>query len=329
MAVFDWPMIQCGKNFLNPIHYDKERLPNLRGMKITPPWNTVEVDDPVLEVVACNKNGELICVTLNSTGVYDLQKLDKTTCKLQPYCCRWEDNLIFGDCLFPHNKVVVEDDIVYILSLQDDFITLSVHSADGKSTQRCTLKFLEEFIEHGLIFWARMAVTNQKNVLIACFLFSKLFTPIYLCDDNGKLIRKFDPGLKDHFLYQMSVTKNGEIVLATKKVGFFTSTTMVHTFSADGQLQQSVKFCPSNEQLFNQLFYNQVTKKIIGYFGYNNCEEDILIEHFSSDTGELERLYLLHRTNIPTGRVAVIFHSSGALELVRWRRVIFLKHPAA
>ena len=28
MAVFDWPMIQCGKTVVHPIHYDKKRLPN-------------------------------------------------------------------------------------------------------------------------------------------------------------------------------------------------------------------------------------------------------------------------------------------------------------
>ena len=43
MAVFDWPTIECGKQVVHPIHFQDERLPNLR--KITPPWDIVELKD--------------------------------------------------------------------------------------------------------------------------------------------------------------------------------------------------------------------------------------------------------------------------------------------
>ena len=90
MAVFDWPMIQCGKQFVHPIHYKEERLPDLKDMKIMPPWEAVIaeqeiiilsiLDDTICEI---NQKGGLIFFTKDSR---DLQKLDHKTGKLQPYC---------------------------------------------------------------------------------------------------------------------------------------------------------------------------------------------------------------------------------------------------
>jgi hypothetical protein len=86
MAVFDWPMIDCGKRVVHPIHYDKESAPNMKKIKITPPWDIVASEKDLFGTIctcALTTKGNLICVTDDRRG---LQKLDKTTGKLQPYC---------------------------------------------------------------------------------------------------------------------------------------------------------------------------------------------------------------------------------------------------
>ena len=209
--------------------------------------------------------------------------------------------------------------------------TLSAYSAGDKSTRRCTLEFLEELRKHWHIIRTRMAVTGEKNLVIGCFSVGNYAT-IYLCDNNGKLVHRFDSGFKDFFVEQIFVTANGEIAVTTRE---FSCTTykwsqMLHIFSQDGQLQRSVKFRPSNGiEVYDQLFYNQVTKKIVGYARHNG--DMLSIEHLSGNTAELERSYLLHlSTNFPMEVFRPLFHANGALALVSYLdEVIFLQNPSA
>ena len=323
MAVFDWPMIQCGKTVVHPIHYDKKRLPNLRGMEITPPWETVKIDDNrTWKVCALNKNGGLICGSYSLHGRYVL--VDKRTCKKQPSCSY--------SSLVPGYILIDEDDAMYDIRFDREVgFTLLVYSAGDKSTRRCTLEFLEELRKDWHIIHTRMAVTGEKNLVIGCFSVQNYAT-IYLCDNNGKLIHRFDSGLKDFFVEQIFVTANGEIAVTTGKFSYITFkwSQMLHIFSQDGQLQRSVKFRPSNGiEAYDQLFYNQVTQKIVGYA---RLDGDILsIEHLSGNTAELERSYLLHlSTNFPMDVFRPLFHANGALALVSYLdEVIFLQNPSA
>ena len=75
MAVFDWPMIRCGKQVIHPIHFSKKCLPNLKKMKITPPWYMVVLETEVGKM-ALDKKGDFVCLTEDRRGI---QKPDKAT----------------------------------------------------------------------------------------------------------------------------------------------------------------------------------------------------------------------------------------------------------
>ena len=75
MAVFDWPIIVCGKQVVHPIHFKDEGSSNLSEIRITPPWDIVKLDDDGLKnKCALNKKGELVCFAKDKHG---LQKLVK------------------------------------------------------------------------------------------------------------------------------------------------------------------------------------------------------------------------------------------------------------
>ena len=150
MAVFDWPMIKCGKRVVHPIHCKEGSAPDLEEMEITPPWDIVVSDDDLLtgatysglEAIIIQKapvlttEGDLICVTDDRPG---LQKLDKTTGKLQPYGLSPLEDTEHPQ---PSGKVIGmaidENDTVYVLSRDDkNGYTLAVYSPDGRNTHHC------------------------------------------------------------------------------------------------------------------------------------------------------------------------------------------------
>ena len=100
MAVFDWPMIECGKRVVHPIHCKEGSAPDLKEMEITPPWDIVVAEnqlpclvyDDLGQIVrqTLTTKGDIICFKDDRRG---LLKLDKTTGKLQPCCLSpLEDN---------------------------------------------------------------------------------------------------------------------------------------------------------------------------------------------------------------------------------------------
>ena len=187
MAVFDWPMIQCGKQFVHPIHYKEERLPDLKEMKITPPWEAVIAEQEItilsiLDNTICeiNKKGDLICFTKDSP---DLQKLDHKTGKLQPYCHSSLDGITECPKVDKVRGLAVdEDDTLYVLSHDGWNVTLSVYSADGKNTHHCTLKFLKG----QYLYNVKISVNNDKYIVIAVNEVGKTIM-VYLCNSNGEL----------------------------------------------------------------------------------------------------------------------------------------------
>ena len=329
MAVFDWPMIQCGNQFVHPIHYKTESLPNLKEMKITPPWEAVVVEQEtiILSICPINKKGDLICFSKDGPR---LKKLDHKTGKLQPYYLRLLDGTI--ECL-----ALDEDDTLYVLSGNGCNVTLSVYSADGKHTHRCTLEFLNRKEYYQIL----MNVNNEKNIIIGLREILGA-TTVYLCNSNGQLINSFDTGL-DLNLIKLSNTYcikflsgpcNNEIVLLTKKMpDFLKDSNVLHMYTEDGQLQKTVKFRPSSGYgTYDSLCYNPVTKNIIG------CVLDIgkdrkLIEQLSGETAELQYSYLLDDINFPPHRFPsyryhFVYHPSGTFALVDNSTLLFLKKPS-
>ena len=327
MAVFDWPMIRCGKGVIHPIHFKKERLPNLKEMKITPPWDMVELETKV-ENMALNKKGDLVCFTKDRRG---LQKLDKATGKLQPYrISSLDDNTEY---LQPNSQVIGlafdEDNTVYVLSGNEEVgYTMSVYSADKGNTHHCTLEFLNGQ-DH---FRICINVDNDKNVVIGCRYGN---ITVYLCNSSGKLINSFQTGLNvDYFLEFVSASFNNEIMLLTFKMpDILRNSNVLHIYTDDGQLQKTVKFRPSEgSDRYRSLFYNQVTKNIIGRVWA--VEDDrILLEYLSGQTAELQHSYSLYGTNFPESLDCsnLVCHTNGALALITDsdpQHLIFLQKPS-
>ena len=332
MVVLDWPMIQCAKQFVHPIYYCEKRLPNLKEMKIKPRWdivpeNEIRILSRLYDKAICviNKKEDLICFTEDKP---DLQKLDHTTGKLQPYCLSSLD----GTTECPQFDKVIglaidEDDALYVLSYDEkDDYALSVYSADGKNTHHCTL----EFLRGKNVCSIKMNVNNDKNIVIGVVLHTIM---VYLCNSNGKLIHSFDTGLKfwDCCIQFVSSSCNNEIVLLTDKSSdFLKRSNVLHIYTEDGQLQKTVKFRPSDgDDTYQSLFYNQVSKNIIG------CVKDIdndstLIEQLSGETGELQHSYLLYHINFPSRRSfgRLVGHPRGTLAFVGNFHLILLKKPS-
>ena len=331
MIVFDWPLIQGGKQLVHPIYYYEKRLPNLKEMKIKPPWdivvpeNEIEIPSNLLihnAICVINKKGDLICFTENKP---DLQKLEHTTGTLQPYCVSSLD----GTTECPQvDKVIAlavdEDDSLYVLlGDEEDGYALSVYSADGKNTHHCTLEFLKDQIFTN----SRMNLNNDKNIVIGL---TQRTIMVYLCTSNGKLIHSFDTGLtsEDYFIQFVSYSCNNKIVLLIAKISdSLKGSNVLHMYTEDGQLQKTVKFRPSDgDDTYDSLFYNRVTNNTIG------CVWDIdndrkLIEQLSGETAELQHSYLLCDINFPPRRsfFYLVGHPSGTFALVSNSHLILLK----
>ena len=328
MTSFDWPLIQCGKQLVHPIYYYEKRLPNLKEMKIKPPWYIVGPENEIKipsNPCVINKKGDLIGFTKNKP---DLQKLDHTTGKLQPYCLSSLD----GTTECPRLDKVIglavdEDDALYVLSGdQKDGYALSVYGADGKNTHHSFLEFLR-----GENFYSiKMNVNNDKNIVIGLNPIAKAVM-VYLCNSNGKLIHSFDTGLNHYFIQFVSGSCKNEIVLLTKNIyGSLKGSNVLHMYTEDGQLQKTVKFRPSDgHDIYDSLFYNRISKNIIG------CVRDIdndrtLIEQLSGETSELQHSYLLCGINFPLRRYfcCLVGHPSGTLALFGNFHLILLKKPS-
>jgi hypothetical protein len=338
MAVFDWPMIECGKRVVHPIHCKEGSVPDLEEMEMTLPWDivvaenqlprkTYELEQFVRQTLTTK--GDLICFTDNRRG---LQKLYKTTGKLKPYgLSLLEDNTEHpqpsGEVL---GMAIDDNDTVYVLSRDDnDEHILSVYSPDGRNTHHWSLDFLQ-----GLSHQPRITVGNDNNIVICSQYFNKIM--VYLCNCKGKLINTSElahpPG--NYIITSVSVSCDNEIILTTYQWNKWTElmkdTNALYIYSADGQLKTTVKFRPSEgDDTYLSLFYNQDTKNIIGHV--NDFDDDkVLIEYLSDQTAKLELPYVLYNTNFPEDIFSFhpAHHTNGALALVGEKHVILLQKPS-
>jgi hypothetical protein len=346
MAVFDWPTIKCGKQVVHPIHYDQTRLPNLKRMGITAPWNIVVLEEEISPRSMrrwLTRKGDLICFTDSRHP----QKLDKTTGKLQPYCLSpLEDNT---EPPQPLDYVVIglafdKDDTMYVVSKDYnlDDCTLSVYSADGRNMHHCSLKFLEEKYPDK----TGITVTNDKKIVISCGHIETPSIMVYLCNSDGKLINSFHIGLKselpvhvfhhiEHYIEVVSVSFDNKIILVTTTSREDSlSAHMLRIYTEDGELQMTAKFRLSeDDKLYSgsgKMVYNQVTENIIGL--RVRGDKKIWIEYLSGQTAERQCSYLLYDTNFPGSILrrdtCLVGNTNGTVALVSENRVIFLQKPS-
>ncbi|XP_028407035.1 uncharacterized protein LOC114529428 [Dendronephthya gigantea] len=324
MSVFEWPMIECGKRVLHPIHDDKSSLPNIRGMKITPPWDVVAHEE-VSTRYEQTHNGQILYFL---TDRCVLKKLDKTGEQqmytiFPPFEENSEHSQFTDEDKFArtriHDVTVDEDGTVYALSRNDRLEKkLSVYSADG-STQHHSLKFLEakDFYKSPYA----IALTNDKKIVITVKQ-PKSNIKIFLCKSNGELLNSFDTGPKfrsgDHVVKSVSVTSDDEIVLLTEN--FKTRFNMIGVFKEDGKLQRAVKFRRSDgKDTYGNLFYNQAIKTIVAFnWDVRDYDWKMVIDYLSDQTAERQRTYVLNDTNLPEhlSSFKLTGHTNGALALV-------------
>ena len=348
MAVFDWPMIKCGKRVVHPIHYDQTRLPNLKEMEITAPWDFVILKEKIStwsilhRLPALTRKGDLICFTLARHGP---QKLDKTTGKLQPYCLSpLEDNTEHPQ---PSHEVIDlvfdEDDTMYVFSNDEKGgYRLSVYSADGRNVYHCTLNFLEGKDCNNI----HITVSNDKKIVISCGHDKTPNSMVYLCNSDGKLINSFDTGLKSawlgnkHDIEFVYISFDNKIILVTRTwpgIPVSEDSHMLHIYTEDGELQRTVKFRPSEGNMSYSvgMFYNQATENIIGRViesRYDDDDKKMQIEYLSGQTAERQCSYLLYNTNftesISESDACFVWNTNGAVALVSKNRIIFLQKPS-
>ena len=325
MAVFDWPTIVCGKRVVHPIHFKSESLPNLSEMKITPPWDIVELEHELYlnrisytALLTLSKKGDLVCFTKDKHGP---QKLVKTTHELQPYCHPESGADVRG-------MAIDEDDTVYVATHHRDGSSLSVYSADGKNKDKSTLTFVDIWFITGI------AITDNKNIVIAeeysC-------SEVYVFNRNGELKSSFNPkegsAPKYHAVHSVSVSSNNEIALVTYNGNeVLKEFYRLSTYTQDGKFLRTVKFSTSSDwsNKYNNIFYNHVTNTIIGY-GLKWYDDKSFIDIVSGETGELQRSYLLYTTNFQEemSNFCLICHTNGTMALVGKRYVIYLQNSSS
>ena len=87
MGILDWPMIECSKRVVHPIHYQEESLKKLKEMKITPPWDIVKTASLHSYRVAINSKGDEIYIKKGSCRAENcLQKYDRATGEWKSFC---------------------------------------------------------------------------------------------------------------------------------------------------------------------------------------------------------------------------------------------------
>ena len=202
---------------------------------------------------------------------------------------------------------------------------LSVYGTNGRNTHQSILNFLVRFASpiRGI------AVTNNKNVVIAGIFHAN---PVYVCNRNGELVNSFNPsegpGPKSDRIVFMSVSSNNEIVLVTQTINdVMRNSYCLSTYTEDGKFQRTVKF-RSSEGWYRDIFYNHVTKTIIGYV--TDRGDKSFIEYLSGETGELQCLCLLYHKNFPESLCSftrLACSISGTMALVSERHLIFLQKP--
>ncbi|XP_028411803.1 uncharacterized protein LOC114534542 [Dendronephthya gigantea] len=333
MSVFDWPMIKCGsKQFVSfiSLYCDDESSLNPEEMKTTLPWDIspetlIFLDFPAVkfmisQLAALSKNGDLVCFSESSPCCP--QKLDKTTGEMKPY----RSSSLEDKTILPFGVVVDEDDQVHLVSFDG---TLSVFSEDGRNIHQRALTFLKpEDIES--LKSAAITVTKDKSIVIACGHWQSSLKSIvvYICNKDGE-VTKFNTGLSSYTYKVKSLTVNcdNEVIIVTYKWPDLLF--VLYVFTEKGELRKSVKVRHSKNDFFNNdVFYDDVSKTIIGYAWSNDGK--VLIEYWSGETGKLLYSYLLLLTTVPDDliRFHLVCNKDGGLVLVGPRHVIFVKHSS-
>ena len=320
MGILDWPMIECSKRVVHPIHYQEESVRKLKKMKITPPWDIVKTASLLSYPVAMTSKGEEIYINRRNC----FQKYDRAT-----GLCKFFSFLSSPKFLLGFSIAIDDNDTVYIVWINYEFkYILSVYSSDGKHTHSCPLDFIHK-IPVG------MTVTKEKNIVFCtdsiyeCTSAStSVSLSVYVCDISGKLIKSF-PSLVENVLAEgiyLSLDNSADNITIVA-YSCSSKATMLFMFTQEGKLKRTINL--HSHYYWQPLYqwrcfttFDHVTKNYVcAKRDYRDYE--VSLECFS-ETGELRNALFL---DAEPGIVRVVSHSNGAMFILYRSQIYHLRSP--
>ena len=343
MAVFDWPLIECGKRVVHPIHCKRVCVQKMTEMEITPPWDIVRYKDAGTKVLssAINSKRDIIGVF---SGDSHPRKLDRATGEWRPFCLSSSDHEIGNSA----SVAIDDDDTVYVVSCRHNAgnleATLSVYSSNGKIIHHCTLDFIKTDLS---TLFRHITVTRDKKIVFCSgHEHSNRTVYVYVCDMNGKLIDSFpivtqykDGTVDAREDVREDVTgifvscdklNGNEITVATHArhwhVGRGIVTILIEdrlcVYTQRGKFKRLSTIDPPQPTADYNISFDNLTKNYIVYT--QDSEEKIKILKYVSETGELQYSLSLHDKNI-LDYDNLISHTSGTVAFVDSKRVLYFQ----
>ncbi len=324
MAVFDWPVIECGKRVVHPIHCKRECVQKMTEMEITPPWDIVRYKDAGTKVLglAINSKRDIIGVF---SGDSHPRKLDRATGEWRPLCLSPSDHEIGNRT----SVAIDDDDTVYVISCRHNAgnleATLSVYSSNGKIIHHCTLDFIKEGP------FRHITVTRDKKIVFCSGI--EPFETVYVCDINGKLIDSFSVYVSSGDVMGIFVScdkSNGnEITVATHAFHYygglfyrFDVEDKLLVYTQRGEFKRFSKFHHTPPRAHYNISFDNLTKNYIVYT--RDSVEKIKIVQYVSETGERQYSLFLDENNI-FDYDDLISHTSGTVAFVGSKRVLYFQ----
>jgi hypothetical protein len=323
MGVFDWPMIECGKQVIHPIHYKKESVQKMREMEITPPWDIIIYKKPIDKILeqnfSINSKEDIVGVF---DGNYHPQKLDRATGEWQPCCLSPSDDKTW----YSRSAAIDDNNTMYVVSCEcgsdNSEDTLSVYHSDGTILYHCPLNFTKE----GVL--ARIAITKDKKIVFCSFKGLGCSTgTLYVCNINGELIASFPIHLNSEFervwgLFVSGDKSTDEITVAT---GSSDAGLLLYVYTQDGGLKRIVKLHHASPRVHYKISFDHVTKNYI-VCSADLCNNIVHVECIS-ETGEVRNSLFLDRKYIIDYEYIgfLISHINGAIALVNSNCAFYLQ----
>ena len=319
MAVLDWPMIECSKRVVHPIHYQEESVKKLKEMKITPPWEIVTRNEYMYQTVI-NSESDLIRVNPSYVNTENrLQKYDGATREWKPFCPSPPNSS------YRVLRAIADNDRVYILwrNYEFDYI-LSVYSSDGKNTHSCPLDFIDGILmgmtvtkEKKIVFWSIEYHVSVLDVSIS----------VYVCNSAGKLMKSF-PSLVKNVIPQgiyVSLDKSADNDITVVAFSLSSKAITHFVFTQNRQLKRTIKFNSTSTWNYSyHITFDQVTKNYI-VCTKERFDNRTRLECFS-ETGELRNALFLYGKQFSSyGRV--VCHTNGAMAIAVYKKQIYLRSP--
>lgn len=319
MGVLDWPMIECNKRVIHPIHYARESVQKMRDIEITPPWNVTvnkePIDELLLQSFAIDGKADIVRVF---SGGYHPRKLDRATGEWKPLSLSPAGD---SDC-YGRSVAIDDDNNIYVLScehihdahnLEDN---LSVYHSDGTIVyHRRPLNFAKE----GAI--AAITVTKDKKIVFCSFKGLGCRTgTLYICDASGELIVGFPILLNSPFervlgiFVSDDISADNEITVATGIKAEQVHLVQLYVYTQEGILKRTAT-CRASSKDYKVSFDNVTRNYII--CSAAPFDEIVNVKYVSGD-GELRNSLFLDRSYVVDYENVgfLISHADGATALV-------------